>query len=788
MLGLLVTCVTGFAGEITSDVNRFDQKIKPLLQQYCVRCHRGTEAKGDIRLDDIDPDIVHGSHFDRWEDIREAFHSGEMPPEDERQPTSDQRDIITTWLDSEFKKTKQRGRTKQGGAVRRLTRYELQYALEDLLGVSAQQEVSALPEEGTSVETGLKNNSRLLVISGPHLESYLDAIIALIGKMKKIAAFEPYAESINIKNLDVNPPASVTRDGRKRKPPVAKIQRSGSGVTIAPAGYIDLPIRAISEFMFQTTVLAKADQDAQLQVSIGFTHSEVDPRQRVANLGVIHIGASEVAQSYTLDSFPESLPREMTRALDRPFFIRIVNRGKTGIYLEEFNYRGNVNTDLTTSLIPSDLAKSDLDTHIRQSIYQFVEQAFRRSPTDIEMERYLTVYQDTVKSEKELGALLSTYKEVLCSPSFFYLGLSADLTEEAKENYKLAEKLSFFLWCSVPDHHLLADAYAGRLTKPEVLSAQVKRMLANEKSKRWVEQFTSQWLQTSKLFNVAVDKNYYPKFRDELKSLMLQETIESVNDVFRHGATAMDLLEARHVFVNQALAGHYRIRGVRGDEFRKTPISENDHRGGLLTQGTFLVGNSDGMDSHAILRGVWLTQAILNDPPPDPPKNVPPFDESIPGFDKMTLNEKLFAHRNNAACKNCHQKIDPWGIAFENYDASGAWRDKVLVVSLASEQPKNRKKPVFEKSFIGIDHSATLDDGTTVNGIQELKEYLVTHRKQDFGKGLTKRILAYALSRDIDYHDEDFVNDLSNRFEQSNYSVPLLIGEIVQSESFRAGK
>jgi hypothetical protein len=334
-------------------------------------------------------------------------------------------------------------------------------------------------------------------------------------------------------------------------------------------------------------------------------------------------------------------------------------------------------------------------------------------------------------------------------------------------------------------------ASTERLTTPSVLAEQVDRMLADEKSRRFVEHFTDQWLQTSLLFNVAVDRTYYPRFRDPLKDLMRQETLETVNDVFRNGSTALDFLKADHVFVNQALASFYQLKGVRGDEFRKVDVDEESHRGGLLTQGTFLVGNSDGMNSHAILRGVWLAGIVLNDPPPDPPANVPPLDESIPGFDKMTLNEKLFTHRNNAACRSCHQRIDPWGIPFENYDASGAWREKVLVVSKAANAPqkgkKKKRKPAFEKSYVPIDRESTLPDGKIIDGIAILKNYLVNHRKRDFAKGLTERILASALSRDIGYHDEDLVNLLVDRFEEGSYSVPTLIRNIVQSKQFQRG-
>ena len=365
--------------------------------------------------------------------------------------------------------------------------------------------------------------------------------------------------------------------------------------------------------------------------------------------------------------------------------------------------------------------------------------------------------------------------------------MPGELSGEAKDNYKLAERLASFLWCSVPDERLLQAASKGELTTPLILASHVERMLEDEKSNRWVEHFADQWLQTSKLFNVAVDRNYYPRFKDLLKELMRRETIEAVNDVFRSGSPALDLLQADHVFVNQTLAGFYQIKGVRGEEFRKVEVGGETNRGGLLTQGTFLVGNSDGMNSHAVLRGVWLTEVILNDPPPDPPKNVPPFDESVPGFNRMTLNEKLFAHRDNAACRSCHQKIDPWGIPFENFDASGAWRDQVLVVSRSTGKGKKRKKPVFERHHVAIDRVSALPDGEKVDGMEELKEYLVNHRQRDFAEGLTERILAYALSRDIDYHDEDLVHHLVEEFQRSDYSVPTLIREIAGSEQFLRG-
>ena len=794
MTGLVLLLVVVASGQgredIKSDLDGFRQDVKPLLQKYCVDCHGPDKQKGDMRLDIIDPDVVGGASFDQWEDVREAFNSGEMPPEEKPQPTDAERDLMTRWMDLEFKKVKIHGSTKQRGTVRRLTRYELKYAFEDLLGFSIHNEVDRLPEEGTSVETGLKNNARMLMISSPHLESYLDVVMSIIERMKEIAVFEPFVNRADIASLDVDPPVKYTSEKKKIPPALGKVSRTGTGVVIEKGGYLDLNVTSISKCKSQIYFVAKAEGSGRIEVAMGFQRSDVDTRLTFSRMGTIDIAEGDELRDYILESYPEGLTEEFTKG-DRPFFLRITNRGSPNLYLESLEYRGNVNTELVNTLIPHDLGESEVDQQVRSKIASFVTKAFRRTPTEVELKKYHQVYELHAKEEPPALALLGAYKEILCSPKFFYLGLSGNLGGKEDANFKLAERLAFFLWCSVPDDPLLKAAAEGSLIRQPELESQVKRMLKDEKSRRWVERFADQWLQTALLGNVAVDRNYYPKFKDTIKDLMQRETYEAMNDVFRNGSPALDLLKADHVFVNQTLASFYKLKGVRGEEFQKVAVDEKSHRGGLLTQGTFLIGNSDGMNSHAILRGVWLADVILHDPPPDPPANVPPLDENIPGFNKMTLNQKLFAHRNNEACRSCHRKIDPWGIPFENFDASGLWRTKVLVVSKASEPPKgqegapkNAKKPTFEKNYLEIERKSTLEDGVEVDGIEKLKEYLINHRKRDFAKGLVERILAYGLSRDLDFYDEELVDELVDHFEGSNYSVPELIEEIVSRKTF----
>ncbi|MEZ6122018.1 MAG: DUF1592 domain-containing protein [Planctomycetaceae bacterium] len=673
--------------------------------------------------------------------------------------------------------------------MRRLTRYELQYALEDLLKMSVREEVDGLPEEAASLETGLQNNAQSLMVSGPQLEAYLNVILSVINKASQLATLKPQLESLDLGKVDTSRAKNIASSRRSNRLPAAGVERAGEGLRMLPNGHVDLTIPAISQGTFEISVTANADAPAQLQVRLWCRAANEGKRPRIVNLGSIDIAQGQEVSTYSLRAHPNHLPGELTRIQDRPFVVRVSNPGSTSVTVESLEYRGNI--DAESLLLPNSAqpAGSGMDSHIRPHLKTFIERVFRRSPTDAELDRYCGSFRGHLDANAKdtTRALLRTYQEILCSPRFFYLGLPGDLSEEANRNYQLAERLAFFLWCSVPDDQLLEAASAGQLTTPTVLAAYVERMLKDERSRRWVEHFADQWLQISQLFNVAVDEEYYPQFDDSLKELMHQETIEAVNDVFRQGSSALDLLNSDHVFVNERLARFYGIEGVTGEEFRKVPVDAQHHRGGLLTQGTFLVGNSDGMDSHAILRGVWLSAVILSDPPPAPPKGVPPLDETIPGFDRMTLNEKLFIHRNHVACASCHQKIDPWGIPFENYDASGAWREQALVVSETPNPPgkKKKKQPAFERAYLPIDRSATLPDGTTVDGILELKDHLLNHHHRDFARGLAARILACALSRDIDSRDNDLIERLVQGLEQSNYSVPALIRDIVQSEPFQ---
>lgn len=226
----------------------------------------------------------------------------------------------------------------------------------------------------------------------------------------------------------------------------------------------------------------------------------------------------------------------------------------------------------------------------------------------------------------------------------------------------------------------------------------------------------------------------------------------------------MNFIDSDFAMLNQNLAEFYGIEGVEGNEFRPVTLNKNQKRGGLLSQGSFLSGHSDGVQAHPIKRAVWLKEKILGDHPPAPPPNVPELDPETPGFENLTLKEQLFLHRNKVSCMDCHQKIDPYGVVFENYDAVGRFR------LTAKEKP--------------IDAKSKLPDGTEIDGIQGIKDYILELKKDNFTKSLVENLFAYALGRDVGFADEQEINNIVEEVIDDDYRFRTVIEQIILSPSF----
>jgi hypothetical protein len=350
----------------------------------------------------------------------------------------------------------------------------------------------------------------------------------------------------------------------------------------------------------------------------------------------------------------------------------------------------------------------------------------------------------------------------LATPEFLYLTqkLPADPTEspQAISGLELASRLSIFLWSSIPDEELLRLAQQGQLKDPGVLAAQVKRMLADPRARRFSQNFVQQWLGMDGLNSVTHVTD------SSLKEAMQEEPIALFDEVLKRNSSIMDFIHSDYAVVNERLAGHYRIPGVYGPHFRKVPIEPQTNRGGILTGAAILTMNSDGKDSHPLKRGIWLLKRILHDPPPPPPPNVPEVDLTDPEILKMTLKERIADHRNKPACISCHAKIDPWGIALENYDAIGSYRTKI------------KDKPV--------DATAVLYNKQKLDGVGSMKDYLLATRKDQFARAMVHKLSSYALGRPMSFSDRGEIDKMTKELRDSGDGLKDLVSIVIRSELF----
>ncbi len=413
----------------------------------------------------------------------------------------------------------------------------------------------------------------------------------------------------------------------------------------------------------------------------------------------------------------------------------------------------------TSIFVPSP-HRGDEERYTREVLARFLERAFRRPVEDAEVERYVAFWR-AVKDDYEHyeHGVREVLVAALCSPNFLYM---AEVDDGSLSQDALACRLSYFLWSSPPDARLRELAREGRLHAE--LAAETDRLLDDPRARRFVRAFVGEWLRLDRHAGMTVNVNAYPAYTRFVKRDMAEETYAFFHEVLREDLDLFALIDSDFAMLNQNLAEFYGIGGVEGTDFRRVQLPPENDRGGLLLNGAFLVGHSDGTQAHPIKRAVWLKEKILGDPPPPPPPNVPDLDPDAPEVAGLTLKEKLELHRESPSCHDCHLGIDPYGIVFEQYDAVGLFQG--------------------ERNGEPIDASTTLPDGTAVDGVAEMKAYIVEEVPEAFARSLIEHLLAYALGRDVRYGDEEEIAAILERVRAKGFRLRSVVEGIVTSPSF----
>jgi Protein of unknown function (DUF1592)/Protein of unknown function (DUF1588)/Protein of unknown function (DUF1587)/Protein of unknown function (DUF1585)/Protein of unknown function (DUF1595)/Planctomycete cytochrome C len=406
---------------------------------------------------------------------------------------------------------------------------------------------------------------------------------------------------------------------------------------------------------------------------------------------------------------------------------------------------------------------------VKLVLQTFVPRAYRRPATPDEIEKLMVFARWSLAQEGESfirpKSVYAPMKAALCSP-YFLFRIEQDPPDGIApiNEFELANRLSYFLWSSMPDDELLQLAQDKQLRANQ--EEQVRRMLKDPKARALVDNFAEQWLCLSALKRVSPDPKLFPDFDEPLRQAMREETERFVEHVFKEDRSIMELLNADYTFLNERLARHYGIHGVSGDEFRLVKLVPHQHRGGLIAQGSILTLTSTPTRTSAVKRGIWVLQTLFNNPPAPPPANVPPLEtdgKALTGSVRQILEK----HRDNAQCAGCHNKIDCYGLALDNYDAIGAWRAK--------------------EGGLDIDSSGVLPNGKSFNNVTEFRAAL-TANQAEYRKAFVEKLMIYALGRGLEYADKYAVQDICTRALNQQDRFSSVIMAIVESDLFQKRK
>lgn len=420
--------------------------------------------------------------------------------------------------------------------------------------------------------------------------------------------------------------------------------------------------------------------------------------------------------------------------------------------------------------VPTPKAGKELRT-VRRLLHRLANRAYRRPASETEKNRLEELFTESLDETGSLeNALELTVQAILSSPQFlFHLEIDSAQAVEAGtavrrlNSYEVASRLSYFLWSSMPDETLFSLAEQGKLTDPRIIRAQTRRMLNDARFSAFVDNFTGQWLELRRFEQIQPDPDLFPEFDDALRHAMAKETRLFFEAIVRENRSILELIDADFAFVNGRLAKHYGIPGVDGNSFRRIALSEDSPLGGVLTQGSILTLTSHPNRTSPVNRGKWILERILGTPPPPPPLDVPELEEGEDGVSFRSLRLQLEQHRSNPDCAACHAKMDPIGLAFENFDAIGRWRD-------------------LEDNKFPIKPSGRLPSGEFFDGPRELKAIL--KNREGVARSLIKNMMTYALGRGLAYYDKCAIDDIFDRLVSEDYRFSALIDGIVSSEPF----
>ncbi len=780
----------------------FEQQLQPFFALYCNDCHSGGEAEGGLRLDELRADLDDLANFAKWERIFDRVQQSEMPPKDAGQPDAKHRETFISALQTRLSDS-HAGR--KGTVLRRLNRREYQNTMNDLFGTNLDLE-SQFPADGRAHE--FDNVGASLNISMVQLQQYLDAVDSVMDAAIAQTTAPP-------KSTKKRANYAETREGKEHIGKSWGQADDGAVVFFRPLGYPTGMLRT-----------ANIRETGRYRIRVtGYAYQSADPITFSVGGTTFQRGAPRPTFGYF--EFPPGTPTtiELEAWIEKNYMVDIAPWGisdndneirKKGIaaytgpglainqvelegpLVGPFPSRGHqlifdgLNRREIEPSNPSvrskswyrpkfELAAADLPDRVATALARIAGTAFRRPVPPSEVDQYVSLF-NTQASEgaSPEEALRTAVAAIFCSPDFLYLREPPGWLDD----YAIAARLSYFLTRTTPDAPLLAAAASGKLTtNREVLLAHTRRLLDDPRSERFVIDFTDAWLNLRDIEFTSPDQTLFPEYDPFLHYSMLQETRQFFATLIHDNARVRHLVASDFSMLNNRLALHYGIAGVRGPALQRVALPADSLRGGLLSQASVLKVSANGTNTSPVVRGVWVMERILGQSPVPPPPGVPGVEPDIRGA--ATLRELLAKHRDSENCRSCHAVIDPPGFALECFNPIGGWRDHFRSLGAGEKVDLlvNGRK-VRYRVGPAVDSSGELPDGKAFAGFHEYRS-LLAQEEDVLVRAMATKLLTFATGREMGFSDRPMLERIVRDLPAQEHGLRDLIELVVLSEAFR---
>ncbi|MFO0802073.1 MAG: DUF1592 domain-containing protein [Gemmataceae bacterium] len=742
---------TQFVSASASKDDTFEKKILPFVKKYCIECHNADKAGGGLAIDGYKTESLARKGRKDWMAMQEQIQSSMMPPKKRMlQPTKDEREFVVKWIEESLTKV-DCGLAKDPGRVtiRRLNRAEYNNTVRDLCGVDFKP-ADDFPAD--DVGYGFDNIGDVLSFQPILMEKYMAAAEKVLNEAIQIPASPA-------KDLQKRFPQQITT-----RPGTAKSR--DNKIVFTTEGFAQLPERfnfpAEGEYIIRFRGWGTGVGGKFPQVAIRL--DDVDLKTVTVDAPETKPGTYETRGKFTAGG------KKVVLGFTNGSEDKDPEKRKFGLI--EIQIEGPFNPvpkapPESTRLVLGTIPTKDMRESAEKTLSNFARRAYRRPVKPDEVQRLMKLYDIAAKDEPYERAIRLPMKAVLCSPHFLYR-----IEDDPKSpddvrtlnDFEFATRLSYFLWSSMPDEELFRLAADGTLRKPDVLEAQVRRMLKDAKVRSLSENFAGQWLMLRNIRTLAPDKGYFPKWDDDLKNGMIGEAEAFFEYVVQNDRPILDFIDADYTLVNGRMAEHYGIKDVYGKSFKKVQLPDGK-RGGVITMASTLTVTSNPTRTSPVKRGKWILENILGTPPPPPAPDVPELPPT--GQLKGTLRQQMEQHRENPTCAVCHAKLDPLGFGLENFDGIGGWRTT-----------DNKKD---------IDSSGVLPGGEKFSGPAELRKVLLGKSDQ-FRNCFAEKVLTFALGRGLEYYDKCAVDEIVKAGKSGGDRFAAYVLAVVKSDPFQNRK